>query len=309
MNFEQGLASLTELVEWASAHDEERRRNEAQTRFDLVDRLLASLGWVAPAVRVEVYEDGEYSDYELGQPAVRLLVEAKREGSYFVLPAGWIDRVAKISTVTSGSPAMAAAVDQALSYALKRGIPFAAVCNGEQLIAFIASRTDGVPPLDGHALVFPSLQAMVDDFRILWDNCSQAGVSEETLSHTLSRSQSRLSAPRLSSRIPGYPGVARRQQSQQTLQMLGSVFVEDLALHEENERRFLIACYSPSGALSQYAMVSREILRTRYSLLFGEDEDLQTTPASTHTGLDPDLIGDIAAASLKQRPIILLAGC
>jgi GTPase SAR1 family protein len=306
MNFEQGIASIQDAVQWAAAHDQQLRRNEAQTRRDLIDRIIAALSWTAADIHVEVHYEGTFSDYELGSPSTRLLLEAKREGTYFSLPAGWKERIAKIDTIKSGSQAIAEAVDQALSYALQRGIPYAAVSNGWQLVAFMASRTDGVPPLSGDALVFPSLESMADDFRTLWDNLSQPGVLEEALSHTLGRARSRPVAPRLAGRVPNYPGVARRDESQQTLQILGSVFVEDLALLEENERRFLMSCYSPSGALSQYALVSKEILRTRYSLLFDDLAEYTTTPASSHTGLDPNLVADIAAASLKQRPIILL---
>lgn len=306
MNYEQGIESIHALLHFASANDQLLGRNEAQTRFDLIDRLLASLGWTTPDIRVEVHASGTYSDYQLGSPATRLLIEAKREGTYFVLPAGWTDRVARISTVSNGSEPIADAIAQGMSYALNRGIPYAAVSNGWQLIAFLASRTDGVPPLDGDALVFPTIQSIVDDFRLAWDNLSCEGTQEQTLSRTLARPRPRLAVPRLSTKIPHYPGLARRHEHQQTLQMLASVFVEDLASLEENERRFLISCYSPSGALSQYALVSREILRTRYSLLFDDTTNYTVTPASTHTGLDPNLLGDIAAASLKQRPIILL---
>lgn len=306
MNFEHGAASIHDLLEWARANDQSLYRNEAQTRFDLIDRLVTALGWSPPDVRVEVHQSGTYSDYELGTPAARLLIEAKREGNYFTLPSGWTDRIAKLTTVSSGSPAIADAIDQAMSYALKRGIPYAAICNGWQLVAFIASRTDGVPPLDGDALVFPTLQSMVDDFRRLWDNLSHDGTEDQSLYRTLTRPRARISTPRLSAKIPNYPGLARRREAEQTLQILGSVFVEDLTTLEENERHFLISCYSTSGALSQYALVSREILRTRYSLLFDDASDYTVTPASTHTGLDPNLLADIAAASLKQRPIILL---
>src|SRR5215207_2368738 len=111
MNFEHGAAVIHDLLEWAQANDQSLYRNEAQTRFDLIDRLVAALGWSQPDIRLEVYQSGTYSDYQLGTPAARLLIEAKREGNYFTLPAGWSDRVAKLSTVSTGSPAIADAID------------------------------------------------------------------------------------------------------------------------------------------------------------------------------------------------------
>lgn len=306
MNFEDGKLRIEELEGWAAKNDAELTRNEAQTRFDLIDRIVGALAWPQGQIHVEKHRDQTYTDYELGRPASRLLIEAKREGISFSLPAGWSERLAKISTVVSSSEEIDDAIRQALGYALMRGIPYAAVSNGWQLVAFLASRTDGIAPLDGQALVFSSLSDMRSDFRTLWDNLSIFGIQEDNLRHILSRPRLRPNAPRLAQKAPAYPGVAHRHENQQTLQILGSVFVEDLAALEENERRFLISCYSHSGALSQYAVISKEILRTRYSLLFDESADYEVAPASTHTGLDPNLLGDIAAASLKQRPIILL---
>jgi hypothetical protein len=54
VNYEQGLTQIVELGEWARLNDELLSRNEAQTRLDLIDRLLASLGWSRPDIRVEL---------------------------------------------------------------------------------------------------------------------------------------------------------------------------------------------------------------------------------------------------------------
>lgn len=304
--FEGGLDTIQALVDSDLADGSSRDRNEAQTRKDLIDALIASLGWEASDIRVESHYDGTYADYELGRDGSRLLIEAKREGVYFELPAGWSDRVARLSTVSGTSSKIESALRQAAGYAQSRGIQYAAVSNGWQVIAFLASRTDGVPPLEGKALVFPDISAWPLDFRLMWDNLSNAGVAERNLSRTLGSDIARPPLPRLSKKIGGYPGVAQRTPEEQTLQILGSVFVEDIASREGDERRFLISCYAASGALSQYALLSKEILRTRYSLLFDDGVDIAIQPASTHTGLDKDLLSDIAAASLKHRPIILL---
>jgi GTPase SAR1 family protein len=306
LNFEEGAHALDDLKRWAADHEQELGRNEAQTRFDLIDRLfLDCLAWPREQVRVERHRDRTFTDYEFGLPYARLVVEAKRESVYFELPAGWSQRTCSLNTLLTAQDDVADAIHQALGYAQSRGIPVAVVSNGWQLIAFLASRTDGIPPLDGSALVFPTLQDMSTDFRLLWDNLSCAGIDASRIFTTLRQDVRPLPPPKLSTRIHGYPGLVRRTELQQSMQILGEVFIEDLASVEENELRFLRSCYASSGALSQYALVSREILRTRYALLFDEDSVAPAAATGSH-GVDPNLISDIAAASVKHRPILLL---
>ncbi|HEX7878463.1 MAG TPA: hypothetical protein VF720_03585, partial [Candidatus Eisenbacteria bacterium] len=169
MTYETGLDAITELVRWASEHVAER--NEATTRLHLIDTLLLKcLGWPMHMVEAEKHFRKEYSDYELGEPSKLLLVEAKREGIYFELPHGFGQEVCRLETLAGLNVGIGDAIKQAMEYAQSRGIPVAAVTNGHQLIAFIASRQDGVPPSKGEAIVFESLEAIRTRFRQFW-NC------------------------------------------------------------------------------------------------------------------------------------------
>jgi hypothetical protein len=134
--------------------------------------------------RSEEWFESRFTDYAFGSPR-RLVVEAKREGIYSELPVGFDKRTCKLATIIHRSPEIESAIRQALGYCQERGIPLGAVCNGHQLIAFIASRPDGVPPLEGQCLVFRSLRDMADEFRTLWDNLSRPGVFAYTLHSTL----------------------------------------------------------------------------------------------------------------------------
>lgn len=58
------------------------------------------------------------------------------------------------------------------------------VTNGHQIVAFVATRSDGLPPLEGKALVFTSLDSMLANFHELWQALSKPGVEEK---HLLSR--------------------------------------------------------------------------------------------------------------------------
>src|SRR3954447_7807631 len=114
---------------------EKSERNEATTRLHLIDELLTgALGWPRDQIEAEKSHEGEYADYTMGRPAAKVILEAKREGMYFDLPAGVSSGVISIRTVLDGSESLKQAIDQVLTYCQKRGVPIAAICNGHQLI-------------------------------------------------------------------------------------------------------------------------------------------------------------------------------
>src|SRR5215207_389399 len=144
-------------------------RNEATTRLQLIDQLLFDcLGWSRDDAELEDHESGEFADYVLDRHVRRLVVEAKREGAWFELPEG-LGRISRLNALYALGGAVASALEQVESYAQRRGTPYAAICNGHQLIAFVASRQDGVSPRQGRALVFASPQELVDGFQEAWD--------------------------------------------------------------------------------------------------------------------------------------------
>ena len=110
---------------------------------------------------------------------------------------------------------------------------------------------------------------------------------------------------KLSRTIAGYPGFKRRNDLQTDLQILGELFLEDIANlgMNGNEQEFLKECYCESGALSQYATISKNLLRARYSSIFQDQaEGPSLTPVTTKKGLSPYFI----AKSLSRRPILLI---
>lgn len=304
-NFEAGLAAAQRLIAFAS-QPENADRNEATTRLQLIDRLIFEvLQWSRDDAVSEEYHSGDFADYVLGKPARRLLIEAKKEGAYFELPDG-IPRKPKLSTLFAASEAIRDAIDQVARYSTTRGTPFAAISNGHQLIAFVGSRTDGIGPMDGQALVFTSPDDLAANFRLAWDNLSPPGVATFTLNATLRADAEPPPPPKLSSRISGYPGFQKRSSLATDLQILGELFLHDLVAEEHVEDEFLRECYSPSGALSQYAAVSKQILETRYSALLGEELQVSLEPAQAKKGPSRSLKDGIAAASVSSRPIVLL---
>lgn len=292
------------LIELTSVMPE-AGRNEAATRLEVIDRLLTDvLGWAPEDLSPEEFHAGDYVDYAIGRPIVRVILEAKREGVHFELPAGLAGKQScAVASVRESSSAQAA-LEQVIGYCQKRGVPIAVLCNGHQLIAFLASRQDGVPPLDGRAFVLSTPEEMVENFGLLWKYLSKEGVALSNLQRALAGRQARRLPPdKLSTRIVDYPGFRNRSRMETDLKILGGLFLQDLQSDERVSEEFLRKSYCTTGALSQYAMVSKEILRTRYAAL---QSQASLEPVRTKSGVAPSLAVDLIAAGLTRRPVILL---
>jgi hypothetical protein len=255
VDFENGHSRLLALSDWWEAQGSQNR-NEATTRLHLVDSLLYGvLAWPKGFVVAEERHGGKYADYAVGRPATRLIVEAKREGIYFELPAGVGPGVINLSTLFASSAEFEAAVRQVLGYCQERGVPVAAVTNGHQIAAFLASRQDAVPPLEGRAVVFDSFASMKEDFRLLWNSLSRHGVEARILHATLGDAAVSTPPAKLSARVPDYPGYWTRNRIQNELKILADLVLEDIPRAPELELEFLKQCYSSTNTLSEYALV------------------------------------------------------
>ena len=282
-------------------------RNEATTRLQLIDELLFScLGWDKSQCVAEDRLDGKYTDYSLGTPQVTLVIEAKREEVSFTLPAGYNNLTYRIQRFRKEAPDVLKAIEQAMAYCHSRGVPYGAVCSGHQIVAFLASRTDGISPHRGKALVLTSLGHMADNFRVLWDCLSSSGVYTHGLPVFLRETERRPPPDKLSVRIPKYPRYRNRNSIQTNLQIFGELIIEDVRKLPDSEEAFLRACYTESGALSQYALVSRSILQSRYSDEFEKSlGGPSLVPATTKKG-ELAITSEMLAQSATKRPVLLI---
>jgi len=239
-DYDAGKIALDALLSWADNHAIGADRNEATTRLHLIDGLLKDvLRWNKASIRCEEPAGSGRIDYACGAPATLFILEAKREGVYFELPAGTRTGIHTIESLVSGTAgrALCDAMQQFAGYAARNGVGPAAVCNGRQLVLFLASRTDGIAPLQGRALVFAGLDDMRNDFRLLWDNASKFGIEERRIYQTLQSVPA--SAPRpLSATLSQYPGTKRRNDPQSGLDILGELFLEDVTRLEELRKDF-----------------------------------------------------------------------
>lgn len=280
-------------------------RNEATTRLHLLDTLMFDcLGWSRNDAVLEDPYAGEYTDYTFSAPRPVLIVEAKKEGDYFELPAGSSKIERSIPNLCKGNVGLKSAMEQVAQYCQSRGVPFGLVSNGHQLVAFLATRNDGIRPLEGKALVYPSLDKMMDNYLRLWNELSKPAIEGQSIRRILAGDVPKEIPHKLSATIPGYPGVKLRNIFQANLQTLSELTIEDILSSEDLRDSFLSECYIQSGSLSQYALISKGILQARYSALFASDS---AGPAATNVfekkgKLSPELV----AKSFGKRPILLL---
>ncbi|MDD7833833.1 hypothetical protein [Paenarthrobacter sp. AB444] len=307
MGFDEGAAALDALISETERGSETPPRNEAETRFHIIDTVLTQvLQWPRDWIHVEQKTDSGYTDYELGEAGTVLIIEAKREGTIFSLPSSTTKGIHRIPPLLrdSSNKELNEAMTQVMTYCSSRGVAPAIVTNGQQWVAFLASRTDSTAPLKGKALVFPSLAALRDDFLTFWRHFSTEGVASRRIYGTLSVTRS-TPPPPLSALIHNYPGVKKRNAMQANLQVLGELVLEDFPTNPAYAELFLTECYATSGALSNYAEVSRELLSTRYNAV-AESSGVSSEPVQKRKGINEDLAKDAAIAALSRRPIVLL---
>ncbi len=226
--FELGQEAVKQLL--LEAHEDHLEgRNEATTRPHLIDRLFFDcLAWERADCILEESFAGQYADYHFRAKGASLIVEAKKEGDYFELPAGVTQRVYNISYFEQHVPNAYRAIEQTIRYCTSRVVQFAAIANGHQLIAFLGSRTDGVPPTTGKAIVFLSLYDIDTNFLRLWQVLSPEGILQRNLLTDLRAGTAAPPPEKLSARLLNYPGYQRRNNLQLDLQILSELLIQDM---------------------------------------------------------------------------------
>jgi len=299
-DYEECRRNLENLVAWYSP----QHRNEADTRFKVIDQIFFDcLGWSKDDVKMEEHHDGGYTDYSFYAPRRILIVEAKKEDIYFQIPAGKPQLEYSITSLCKDNPDLKAAISQASNYCQERGTPFCAVSNGNQIVIFIAVRNDGISPLEGKALVFVSLDKMLENFIDLWQALSKSGIEEKKLYTRLVGDLQAQIPRKLSETIATYPGIKNRNVLQTDLQIVSDLVIEDLTRDKALEKEFLEECYCKTGALSQHSLASKTILENRYAALSDSNSPAPVlSQATDKQGISSELFSE----SISRRPILLI---
>lgn len=296
--------SLIRLIEENS--DIEKVRNEAQTRHHIINKIITDVfAWPDDQIEVEDYEQNTFTDYELGSPR-QVIIEAKREGRTFEIPAGLSTKnIIDLPSLLKPQGDLSNAIRQVQHYCASRGTPIAVATNGHQYISFIASNQNGCSPLDGKALVFDSLSNMLDNFTLAWNMLSYFGVKEHRLIKYLASDVKGI-PNKLSSYLTMYPKVRYASEIQTSLRQISELIIQDALESTETEEIFYKKCYCESGALSKYALLSKEMIQARYAALFSDNETspkiTSVKPDKKEHGLDPSIM----AEALSKRPIVLI---
>jgi GTPase SAR1 family protein len=307
VEFSVALDNLKRLVAEYSPLGE--LSNEAQTRFSFIDRLLQEcLGWSNSDIRVEIYEDGERSDYECGNPR-SLIIEAKRSIDRLPLPPKSTRNPNRfrLDSLVSYSDVTGAAIRQAQAYCQSRGVELAAVANGPQLVIFLASRNDGQSPLSGDAFVFDGYDDLVKSFAQIFDLLSRDGVLEARYRGLLQAKGVMALPSKLATLCVDYYAYNYASDFQESLRNAASLVIEDLGRSADVEREFLEECYCESGPLSQYSLLGRNILSARYAALFKSDATGSRVEAvNPRRGSAAQFSEKVVAEALARRPLTLI---
>lgn len=304
--YESGRQTLEILIQDFKEIQSEKF-NEADTRFRFIDKILTEcLNWEPKDIYNEDVRDNHYADYKLNLFRPVAVWEAKRTGNYFELPVGTSKLIMPLKSICKDNPNIKEALLQVSRYCHERGIKIGVVSNGWQFIAFIANRNDSIAPLDGDGLVIPSLEFFLANYKEVWNCLSKNGFQEDYISKKLIGGFEEQLPPKLSSTVTNYPGIKNRNPFQVELEIISDLVLEDVIKEKSIEKEFLKDCYCKSGSLSQYSLLSKQILSTRYSYLFeGNDKKAVLEQIASKKGLSSDLV-ELFANSLSKRPILLI---
>lgn len=178
MNIDDSKKAFDKLrTKWTSSLADVE--TEQDTRFQIIDLILTDvLGWNRNEIKTEKHTKAGYVDYLLcAEGRNQLVVEAKKVSRLLI-----DTRNPKMNYYQIDGAALKSAqdgIEQAKNYCLQSWVSFAALTTGVEWIGFIAVRTDGLPPGNGKAVVFPSLEAISDNFAAFFDLFSKDGVINE----------------------------------------------------------------------------------------------------------------------------------
>ena len=280
--------------------------NEAQNRFQFVDRLLMEcLGWAHPFVEVERRDDaGGKADYLLGKP-VKAALEAKRESVAFdLLPAAGSATVRKLRPLVSGCNVLEGSVLQVLSYCTLHGAQIAVVCNGPQLVIF-QSHIPGQSPLDGESYVFNGFASYDQHFPLLWKLLSPEGIAENRAYQQLSHFRNPRIPAKAYTAIAEPMGYRYRNEFQENLRTLADLLLDEVEENQAFKDEFYRECYVPLEANNRHLLLSKSIISARYKRV----GDTGSAPAVFNTSVEEGRIKvdkKIAEKTIGSRPIVVI---
>ncbi|MBT9099841.1 hypothetical protein KFZ76_19270 [Methylovulum psychrotolerans] len=283
--------------------------NEAQNRFQFIDRLLTEcLGWDKLNIELEIYDElGGRADYILGRPPMAVL-EAKKESIHFdVPPIGSPATVRKLEPLIHSSKAFCEAVKQIIPYCSMRGLQIAIICNGPQLAIF-QTYIPNQSPLKGECFFFNGFDTYIKQFPLIWKLLSPEGITENRAYRDLSLHRNPRMPPKASTSIPEPYKYRYRNRFQENLRSLSSLLLEEIEDNPTLKTSFYTECYVPIEANNRHLLLSKKIIAARYKRV-GEDGVIPNAIESV-TKIDDS--GDLKfydptiIQSIGSRPVVVI---
>lgn len=219
----EAAAKIVEDLSKAHAKLLLHKGNEATTRLRVIDRVLFDvLGWDRDCCLAEdpvKGQDRAYLDYALtdGKKSF-LVVEAKRAGKTFHIPAEVANKTYRVDTLLGHcGDALKEVLEQARGYAVDKGIPFAAATNGSQWIVFkpFLIHQDWKA---GTAIVFRSLEEIGANLPVFLDTAGKDAVLGGRLDAKLSiRSAEAPKFARTYNEVRGHDGGREQNHAEKDL--------------------------------------------------------------------------------------------
>jgi hypothetical protein len=275
-------------------------KNEGTTRLRAIDTLLFDvLGWDKLNVESEKYCrcDG-YSDYCFIQSdSIRLILEAKRSGTTFLLPSrSYQSRAVGFGLLAKECPAALDAMTQAAGYAASLGSRYIAISNGHQWLLALSFVTDQ-PIAQRLVYVFESFEAILNRFSHFWKCFSPSGIFANAPAPELLESRKAPAPAKLSSSIPNYPAPANRNVIVNELGYILSLVWDEMNVDEDDED-FLRKCYIRPDASENAVSTAKELLAQRRAT-----DELTMTEA-----YDSDHVPDLVKHFASEKPVVVLGG-
>ncbi len=264
-----GFKKLKEII--TSFPADSPHWNEAQNRFQFIDRLLIEcLGWEREYLEVEhTDEGGGRADYLLSKP-VKAVLEAKREAVIFdPLPFGKPGIARNIRPLMDGCKNFSQAVCQIIPYCSMRGASIGIICNGPQLVIFQAV-VQGQSPLEGECYLFNGFESYLVNFTLLWRLLSPEGISENRALRELALHRNPRIPSKALSAIPDPTKYRFRSDFQENLRTLSSLLLEEIQDDPAVKAAFYKECYVPIEANNRHLLLSKRIIAARYDRVGGE---------------------------------------
>ena len=276
--------------------------NEAQNRFQFIDRLLTEcLGWEQPDLEVEKRDEaGGISDYILGRN--KAVLEAKKESlRWNLLPKSNPNRLYKVRSQVENCKEFSKCIHQIIPYCAMHGAQLAVVCNGPQL-AILLAFGPGHSPLDGYTYIFNGFESYLREFPTLWNLLSPEAIAENRAQRGLSDRQNIRIPTKASDHIPEPRNFRYRSELQQELQHLGSFLLEEIEDNPDLRPEFYRECYVPIEANNRNLLLSKQAIASRYDRVPDDGAKPSALDAISKSGK----ISNQAFVGAGSRPIVVI---